>query len=216
MSNKETRALRSSAIKKAIEGDGKIYVLRNRSGSTIILPKPSLDPVPRTRIESGSTFLGDSYHIAQVASMVEIVRLAGEAPVAQIEPDKTETIEWFNPETKRVEIKLKSEVFSSKDVEPAVAIDVISETPPPTEADEDKKPSPKKEEDKKPSPKPSPKKEEDKKPSPKPSPKKEEDKKPSPKPSPKKEEDKKPDVAKESKPDVKKSALDILDVVEDK
>jgi len=91
-------------------------MFRNISSSTIILPKPSLDTPPKSQIDPGGVFTGDSYHQKALESTGAIRLIAVQDDSAEVkEAAKTpELINIFDPATGKMTRVTPKQLADSK------------------------------------------------------------------------------------------------------
>ena len=102
MSQKVREAKRQEREDKQ-SGTGRM-MFRNVSASTIILPKPSFDQPPKTQIDPGGMFTGDSYHQNAMESTGAIRLVAVQDDSDDVKEASTrapELINVFDPTTGR-------------------------------------------------------------------------------------------------------------------
>lgn len=101
MAPKTVREARRNYIQELQQGDGNTFLLRNRSTiASLTLPKPSLDSPQLHMVQAGGYFIGDSYHIKNLGSKVEVVRQDAEESTNVPEQDILDSIvQTVNPST---------------------------------------------------------------------------------------------------------------------
>lgn len=102
MSQKVREAKRQEREDKQA-GTGRM-MFRNVSASTIILPKPSFDEPPKSQIDPGGVFTGDSYHQKAMESTgaIRLVAVQDDSDeVKRAAEQAPELINVFDPATGR-------------------------------------------------------------------------------------------------------------------
>jgi hypothetical protein len=81
-------------------GTGRM-VFRNVSASTIILPKPSFDEPPKSQIDPGGIFTGDSYHQKAMESTgaIRLIAVQDDSDEVKAAAQVPEMVNVYDPKT---------------------------------------------------------------------------------------------------------------------
>lgn len=72
----EQKAIKEAKAKylKELREGKELYILMNKTNSSLMLPKPTRENHPRREIPAGGHFIGDEYHLKNCAQFVKFIK----------------------------------------------------------------------------------------------------------------------------------------------